>query len=198
MSKFKVGDAVKFSKRLYISVDFNIGDTFRVTAVKCNGNNIEITPIDSKHRTFGTNTVDQFELVQNEPEYLTPEQVFKALQYKQELQYQYEYTTPTGDYVVGWRDCSNPQFANILNRNWRIKPVPKTIDYYGTELPKPITKAEAKELGLNAVYKLMLGLGDNLVKRITNLDHDIGDNLYFKTAEDALLVREAVLRPFKQ
>lgn len=194
MSKFKIGDKVRCVR----SYRDHVIEGCVYTVLDVTGD--MYLHVDTGDHIIGVGgyAADRFELVTSEPEYLTPEQVFKALQDKQELQYMYEYTTGIGDYVVGWRDCRNPQFANILNRNWRVKPVPKTIDYYGTELPKPITKVEAKELGLNVVYKLMLGLGsNNPVKIITNLDRDIGDNLYFKSESDALVVREAILNPFK-
>ena len=56
---------------------------------------------------------------------LTPEEVFKYLREGVKLQYEQE-ASPKG-----WRDCSNPQFANILNRVWRIKPEPEVIELNG-------------------------------------------------------------------
>ena len=56
---------------------------------------------------------------------LTPEEVFEHLRKGTPLQYKQE-ASPTG-----WRDCSNPQFANILNRVWRIKPEPEVIELNG-------------------------------------------------------------------
>lgn len=56
---------------------------------------------------------------------LTPEEVFEHLRKGTKLQYKKE-ASPKG-----WCDCSNPQFANILNREWRIKPEPEVIELNG-------------------------------------------------------------------
>lgn len=65
-----------------------------------------------------------FELLDPNP-VLTPEEVFEHLRKGTKLQYKQE-ASPKG-----WRDCSNPQFANILNRDWRIKPEPEVIELNG-------------------------------------------------------------------
>lgn len=189
MLKFKVGDKIKLVE-VAGTIDLTAGKIYEVIYVGQDGYPHIIDDIGE--RSWWRDS--RFELVSSE--YLTPEQVFKALQDKQELQYMYEYTTGIGDYVVGWRDCSNPQFANILNRNWRIKPVPKTIDYYGTELPKPITKAEAIKLGLVEVYTVQLA---TMIVRGVSLDH-IGESgvLCWATESDAKLVLDTLLKPFKQ
>lgn len=115
MNKFKAGDVVVYSHALYPSVPFEKGATFKVTQTQSDGNLI-LKSIDSKYRPIGTYTPDQFELVQDDA-VLTPEEVFEQLREGIKLQYKQD-ASPTG-----WRDCSNPQFANILNRVWRIKPV---------------------------------------------------------------------------
>lgn len=197
MSKFKIGDEVKFSKRLYIAVDFDIGDTFRVTAVKCNGNNIEITPIDSKHRPFGTYTVDQFELVQNEPEYLTPEQV---LQYFKEGR-QGELECSSKVKASGWAELlpnEDMYISQINERKWRIKPVPKTINYYGTELPKPIDISKLDGSTVVYVPQIHRGTVNPITVERAKKYHFYKDALHFSTYEDAILVLDTVLKPFKQ
>lgn len=113
MSKFKVGDKVRV-----VMSDEHFGlyedSVHTVTSVHPMGN-IELQ---------GTSVIqwspDRFELVHDDP-VLTPEEVFEHLREGTKLQYKQE-ASPTG-----WRDCSNPQFANILNRVWRIKPEPEVI-----------------------------------------------------------------------
>lgn len=123
MNKFKAGDVVVYSHALYSSVPFEKGATFKVTQTQSDGNLI-LKSIDSKYRPIGTYTPDQFELVQDDA-VLTPEEVFEQLRKGIKLQYKQD-ASPTG-----WRDCSNPQFANILNRVWRIKPEPEVIELNG-------------------------------------------------------------------
>ena len=69
-------------------------------------------------------SADAYELVEPNP-VLTPEEVFEHLRKGTKLQYKQE-ASPKG-----WRDCSNPQFANIINREWRIKPEPEVIELNG-------------------------------------------------------------------
>lgn len=191
MLKFKVGDKIKLVE-VAGTIDLTEGKVYEVVYVGQDNCPHIIDDIGERSWWRGS----RFELVSSE--YLTPEQVFKALQDKQELQYMYEYTTGIGDYVVGWRDCSNPQFANILNRNWRIKPVPKTIDYYGTELPKPIDISDLDEstvvyipqLHRNSVYSMEVWE----VKRLPYY----GESLHFSTYADARLVLDTIRKPFKQ
>lgn len=73
---------------------------------------------------YHSHSVDSYELVEPNP-VLTPEEVFAHLRKGTKLQYKKE-ASPKG-----WCDCSNPQFANILNREWRIKPEPEVIELNG-------------------------------------------------------------------
>lgn len=115
-TKFKVGDTVRcVSVHCYISLGRNYvikeihGEWYRV--ITDNGN------LDGYRE-------DAFELVEPNP-VLTPEEVFEHLRKGTKLQYKQE------EFPKGWRDCSNPQFANILNREWRIKPEPEVIELNG-------------------------------------------------------------------
>lgn len=191
MIKFKVGDAIKLVE-VAGTLDLTEGKVYEVIYVGQDGYPHIIDDIGERSWWRAS----RFELVSSE--YLTPEQVFKALQDKQELQYQYEYTTPTGDHVVGWRDCSNPQFANILNRNWRIKPVPKTINYYGTELPKPIDISKLDGSTVVYVPQLHRDTVNPITVERAKKYHFYKDALHFSTYEDAILVLDTLLKPFKQ
>ena len=190
MSKYKVGDVVRRTGEDCANV--RKGMTYTVSGLSDAGDTLYLGFGDKGYCSYN------FELVQDESEYLIPEQVFKALQDKQELQYMYEYTTGTGDYVVGWRDCSNPQFANILNRNWRIKPVPKTIDYYGTELPKPIDISKLDGSTVVYVPQLHRGTVNPITVARAKKYHFYKNALHFSTESDAKLVIDTLLKPFKQ
>lgn len=117
MNKFKVGDKVRCVKSglPYITK----GRVYEIVSAD-----------DYWHRIvtdFGVvdgYSADVFELVESNP-VLTPEEVFEHLRKGTRLQYRQE-ASPKG-----WRDCSNPHFSNILNREWRIKPEPEVIELNG-------------------------------------------------------------------
>lgn len=117
MSKFKVGDKVRCVEGGFGYI--TEGCIYEIATVKGKFYHV-IT--DSGLRNVYHEEV--FELV--EPNLvLTPEEVFEHLRKGTKLQYKQE-ASPKG-----WRDCSNPQFANILNREWRIKPEPEVIELNG-------------------------------------------------------------------
>ena len=111
MSKFKVGDVV----RVVSEDSFYCLYKDSVHTVK------SVHPMGNVILT-DTGAVlwspDRFELVH---QVLTPEEVFEHLRKGTQLQYKQDASQ------TGWRDCSNPQFSNILNRVWRIKPEPEVI-----------------------------------------------------------------------
>ena len=116
MSKFKVGDKVR-CMRESAAIGVQVGKVYTVEGYNAHCIKfgcVLLVEVDSS--PFES----CFELV--EPNHaLTPEEVFKYLREGVKLQYEQE-ASPKG-----WRDCSNPQFANILNRVWRIKPEPEVI-----------------------------------------------------------------------
>lgn len=117
MSKFKVGDTVRCvsSRHSYIT----LGRTYVIKEIQG-----EWYRVITDHGGLDGYREKAFELVEPNP-VLTPEEVFGHLRKGTRLQYRQE-ASPKG-----WRDCSNPQFANILNREWRIKPEPEVIELNG-------------------------------------------------------------------
>lgn len=186
MLKFKAGDKIKCIDARCTD-NMTQGKVYTVTKVMNDGDPYVLNDVGEQDWWAAR----RFELVS---EYLTPEQVLQY--FKEGRQDELEYIQPNGVTLDSMSEYTGLKY--LFEGKWRVKSVPKTIDYYGTELPKPITKAEAKKLGLTAVWKLILGLGNYNAKMIINLDLDIGDNLYFKSESDALVVREAILKPFKQ
>ena len=119
MSKFKVGDKVRCIAAGF--GDITQGFIYEVTLVS-------VTDAWYKVRTnsgiLSYYPERVFEAVEPNS-VLTPEEVFEHLRKGTKLQYRQE-ASPKG-----WRDCSNPQFANIVNREWRIKPEPEVIELNG-------------------------------------------------------------------
>lgn len=117
MSKFKVGDTVRCisSRHSYIT----LGRTYVIKDIQG-----EWYRVITDHGGLDGYREKAFELVDPNP-VLTPEEVFEHLRKGTKLQYKKE-ASPKG-----WCDCSNPQFANILNREWRIKPEPEVIELNG-------------------------------------------------------------------
>lgn len=125
MSKFKVGDFVVYSHKLYNTVRFNKGDTFKVTAIYDDGT-MRLESVSSKHIPSGSYTPDQFELVQ-EGVILTPEEVFAHLRKDTKLQWRHNGKDR-------WQDCvhsGNVQVRCILDSEWRVKPEPEVIELNG-------------------------------------------------------------------
>ena len=124
MSKFKVGDKVR---ALYDWGSSEEGSIYTIVECWYNHDHKRCYVRLKEHLSTSphhSHTADMYELV--EPNHvLTPEEVFKHLREGVKLQYKQE-ASPKG-----WRDCSNPQFANILNRVWRIKPEPEVIELNG-------------------------------------------------------------------
>lgn len=187
MNKFKVGDAIVYSKFLYPRMDFCIGDKFEVTEVY-DRTRIKIKPIGEYHTgTGGYFTVDQFELA--DPT-LTPEEVLQH--FKEGRQHELDYTTPDGT-TCNVTDLLSIRYLTI--GTWRVKPVPQTIDYYGTAIPKPVTKEEAEAENLSTVYRPQLA-GEHKVRHLF-VDVMKDYNVYFRTESEALQVAEVLLKPFK-
>ena len=116
-TKFKVGDTVRCvsSRHSYIT----LGRTYVIKDIQG-----EWYRVITDHGGLDGYREKAFELVEPNP-VLTPEVVFEHLRKGTKLQYKQEV------FPKGWRDCSNPQFANILNREWRIKPEPEVIELNG-------------------------------------------------------------------
>ena len=120
MSKFKVGDKVRCIRES-AAIGVQVGEIYTVEGYNAHCIKfgcVLLVEVDSSPLEAC------FVLVEPNP-VLTPEEVFKYLREGVKLQYEQE-ASPKG-----WRDCSNPQFANILNRVWRIKPEPEVIELNG-------------------------------------------------------------------
>lgn len=116
-TKFKVGDTVRCVSSEHSYITF--GRTYIIKEIRDSWYKIV-----TDHGGLGGYTGHVFELVEPNS-VLTPEEVFEHLRKGTKLQYKQE------AFPKGWRDCSNPQFANILNREWRIKPEPEVIELNG-------------------------------------------------------------------
>lgn len=185
MSKFKIGDVVRRTGEDCSNV--RKGMTYTVSGLSDAGDTLYLGFGDNGYHSYN------FELVQAEPEYLTPEQVLKALQddpTKVEVQYGI-----SGEFISA--DTVHPiTYVDITQGKWRFKQVPKTIDYYGTELPKPIAKAEATARGYRFGY--IPTLSSNTVNRI-ELKYLRDEVRYLYTTEvEAQLVLDTMTKPFKQ
>ena len=122
MSKFKVGDKIRCTDNFGWTEHLTVGKVYVVVEKSPDPSFVRIN--HDYTTNVGGYSVGRFKLVQ-ESAVLTPEEVFEHLQKGTKLQYKQE-ASPKG-----WRDCSNPQFANILNRVWRIKPEPEIIELNG-------------------------------------------------------------------
>lgn len=116
-TKFKVGDTVRCVSSTTSYITF--GRTYVIKDIQG-----EWYRVITDHGGLDGYRERTFELVEPNS-VLTPEEVFEHLRKGTKLQYKQE-ASPKG-----WRDCSNPQFANILNREWRIKPEPEVIELNG-------------------------------------------------------------------
>ena len=120
MSKFKVGAKVR-CVRESAAIGVQVGKVYTVKGYNDHCRKfgcVLLVEVDSSPFEAC------FVLVEPNP-VLAPEEVFEHLRKGIKLQYKQD-APPTG-----WRDCSNPQFANILNRVWRIKPEPEVIELNG-------------------------------------------------------------------
>jgi len=136
MSKFKVGDKIRCvdsaqsntltKGKVYLVIQESV-DSFYVCVKPDYGAEV------------GGYRNERFELVQ-ESGVLTPEEVFEHLLKGTKLQYKQEAS------LKGWRDCSNPQFANILNRVWRIKPEPEVIELNGKKYREIVEWVEGEKM----------------------------------------------------
>ena len=116
--KFKVGDVVECLDTC--GWPLTAGKHYVVQSVT----ELYIRVVNDNGNTGGYSHTT-FKLVVAANRVLTPEEVFEHLRKGTKLQYKQE-ASPKG-----WRDCSNPQFANIVNREWRIKPEPEVIELNG-------------------------------------------------------------------
>lgn len=116
-TKFKVGDTVRCVSSTTSYITF--GRTYVIKDIQG-----EWYRVITDHGGLDGYRERTFELVEPNS-VLTPEEVFEHLRKGTKLQYKQE------AFPKGWRDCSNPQFANILNREWRIKPEPEVIELNG-------------------------------------------------------------------
>lgn len=190
MSKFKIGDKVRCIKSYRDHI--TIGCTYEVLDVT-GGMYLHV---DTGDRIIGVGgyAADRFELVQAESEYLTPEQVLQY--FKEGRQSELEYIQPNGITLNNMTEYTGLKY--LFEGEWRIKSVPKTIDYYGTELPKPIDISDLDEstivyipqLHRNSVYSMEVWE----VKRLPYY----GGSLHFSTYADARLVLDTIRKPFKQ
>ena len=125
MSKFKVGDVVEFLEDYY---SYTVGERATVMCVDTDST-VKVANLDFKNKPCWVLT-KRLKLVVHKDPILTPEEVFKHLRKGTELEYEHEYKD-NGYTVTEWKGCANPQFANILNRKWRVKPEPEVIELNG-------------------------------------------------------------------
>ena len=127
--KFKVGDKV----RALVNHGWSTaGDTYTVAKCwynpdlrECYVRLVEHLPKSTAH----SHRANSYELIEPNT-VLTPEEVFEHLRRGTKLEYEHEYKH-NGYTVTEWKACANPQFANILNRVWRVKPEPEVIELNG-------------------------------------------------------------------
>lgn len=124
MSKFKVGDKVRCVENDDYESHLTVGKVYTVLGIGYSRSKCYLRIKPDGALDVGGYSQLSFELVEPNP-VLTPEEVFEHLRKGTKLQYKKE-ASPKG-----WCDCSNPQFANILNREWRIKPEPEVIELNG-------------------------------------------------------------------
>ena len=123
MSNFKVGDRVRCVVSKFDRI--TNGKVYQIHRVE--GGWYYVNTDDGHPDAYLEHV---FKPVQAKARVLTPEEVFKHLRKGTELEYEHEYKH-NGYTVTEWKVCANPQFANILNRKWRIKPEPEVIELNG-------------------------------------------------------------------
>ena len=184
MAKFKVGDVVVATDVEGVTDELNTASKYVVLKVYAEG-------IYVKNDLGQSNTgyyYDRFGLA--DPK-LTPEEVLQY--FKEGRQHELDYTTPDGT-TCNVTDLLSIRYLTV--GTWRIKP--KTIDYYGTDIPKPVTKEEAEAEGLKFVFRPTLLNPFNTNFKCTSVApcNMVDNNIYFRTESEALQVAEVLLKPF--
>lgn len=189
MLKFKVGDKIKLVE-VAGTIDLTEGKVYEVVYVGQDNYQHIIDDIGERSWWRGS----RFELVSSE--YLTPEE---ALQYfKEGRQGELEYIRPRCETWKVYNDIGVYMINDLFDSRWRVKPVPKTIDYYGTELPKPIDISTLDGSTVVYVPQLHRGAVNPITVARAKEYHFYEDALHFSTYEDAILVLDTLLKPFKQ
>ena len=122
-NKFKVGDKVRCVRDCFKWI--KLGKVYEVIRLDSHGYWVQ-----NDSGFVGAYSEPAFELWVDDV-YLTPEEVFEHLRKGTKLEYRKGYQDVDGTTLASWRSCSNPQFANILNREWRVKPEPEIITLNG-------------------------------------------------------------------
>lgn len=197
MLKFKVGDKIKCVKSGRLARD---GEVYTVADIwhgryQSKSQYLRVAERLESHPHHAY-CVDQFELVQDEPTYLTPEQVLQY--FKEGRQGELEYFNPLRSTWKPYNDMGVYRVNDLFNSRWRVKPLPKTIDYYGTELPKPIDISKLGGSTVVYVPQLHRGTVNPITVASAKKYHFYKDALHFSTESDAKLVIDTLLKPFKQ
>lgn len=192
MLKFKVGDKIICNSS---SGSLKVGKIYTVAKIwKCRWlperEYLQVLELLDEFEGHSYD-VDSFELA---IEYLTPEQVLQY--FKEGRQDELEYIQPNGVTLNNMTEYTGLKY--LFEGEWRVKSVPKTIDYYGTELPKPIDISDLDDS--TEVYLVNLNQGKIYTVTVdrAKMTHLSKTALHFSTYEDAKLVLDTILKPFKQ
>ena len=188
MLKFKTGDKIKLVDAEG-TIDMTEGKVYEIVGVTPEGYPYIIDDVGDQ----GWWNARRFKLV---PEYLTPEQVLQY--FKEGRQDELEYFNPLRSAWKPYNDMGVYMINDLFNSRWRVKPVPKTIDYYGTELPKPIDISTLDGSTLVYVPQLHRGTVNPISVARAKKYHVHKDALYFSSYADAKLVLDTLRKPFKQ
>lgn len=192
MSKFKIGDKVRCVR----SYKDHVIEGCVYTVLDVTGD--MYLHVDTGDRIIGVGgyAADRFELVQDESEHLTPEQVLQY--FKEGREGELEYFNPLRSAWKPYNDMGVYMINDLFNSHWRVRAVPKTIDYYGTELPKPIDISKLDGSTVVYVPQLHRGTVNPITVDRAKKYHFYKDALHFSTESDAKLVLDTILKPFKQ
>lgn len=177
MSKFKSGDQVRCVDA--DGIDYiKVGGIYTVELYE--GKYTKLLGCHIKYFSY------RFEpVVVNVPSGLPPEEVAKALLQGKALEY-YHKDNRTDEC---WHKVRNPKFVAInFIESSVFRYAVETMDYYGTEIPKPSTKP------LNTVDKLYWV--DMRVSKVKQSHYNREGVLYWDTPEQAQEALTAILKPF--
>lgn len=172
MNKFKNGDRVR-CVNISGGISLKLGGIY--TVERYDGKYTKLVNYDTKYYT------DRFEpVVVNVPIGLPTEEVAKALLQGKALEYYHD---------GAWHKIRNPKSVAInFIESSTFRYAVETVDYYGTEIPKPSTKPLDTEDKLYWV--------DMRVPKVKQSHYNREGVLYWDTPEQAQEALTAILKPF--